>query len=384
MSLQVCAIDAALHRRFLLETAAADAERRVSFLQAPAWGRVKSGWRPESLGWFTESAELVGTALVLHRDLPAAAVLGRRSLAYIPEGPTVDWFAEGRDVASWMGPLAGYLRDHGVFSVKLGPKVVVRSWDAASIKKGMADPRHATFADLPSDHDDPEARRLLDELQSLGWRRHAAPAHGITDVQPRHFIEIPLRGRTCAEVFACFNTQWRRNVRLAERAGVKVWRASIDDLPAFHALYLETAERDRFRARPLTYFYRMFRELLADDPDAARLYLAGADGIPSAGATMVLFGRRAWFGYGAGSTARRHLRAANALQWQMIQDCLEDGLDYYDLRGVGETLTPEHPMFGLLRFKIGTGGDVVEYLGEYDLALNRPLDLALRIYLRRR
>jgi lipid II:glycine glycyltransferase (peptidoglycan interpeptide bridge formation enzyme) len=276
------------------------------------------------------------------------------------------------------------LQAHGVFSVKLGPKVVARRWDAASVKAGMADAACTSFADLPADGVDPEAGRLVAELEALGWRRQCSSGQGITDVQPRHFIEIPLRGRTSDDVFAGFNAQWRRNVRLAERAGVKVWQTSIDDLSTFHALYLETAERDRFAPRPLPYFQRMFRELLAVDPDGIRLYLAGADGIPSAGATMVRFGRRAWFGYGAGTTSRRELRAANALQWQMIQDCLDDGLDCYDLRGVGETLASDHPLLGLLRFKIGTGGDVVEYPGEYDLALNRPLAVALRIYLRRR
>ena len=369
MSLQVCAIDAERHRRFLLETAAAEPRSRVSFLQSPRWGRVKSAWRPESLGWFAGS-ELVGTALVLHRPL-----LGRRSLAYIPEGPTVDWFGSGRDTATWLRPIIAYLRGRGVFSVKLGPTVVARRRSAATVKAGMADGAATTFVDVPGDADD-EARRLIEELEALGWRRHGSSDHGIVDVQPRHFVEIPLRGRTPAEIFAGFNAQWRRNVRLADRAGVKVWQASVEDLPAFHAMYLETAARDRFLPRPLSYFHRMF-----DEFDDVQLYLAGSEGIPSAGATMIRFGNRAWYGYGAGTNDRRELRAANALQWQMIQDCVEDGLDWYDLRGVGETLDPEHPMFGLLRFKIGTGGDLVEYPGEYDLALNRPLAAALRIYL---
>ena len=369
MGLQVCAIDAERHRRFLLETAAAGRPCHVSFLQSPAWGRVKSAWRPESLGWYAGS-DLVGTALVLHRQL-----LGRRSLAYIPEGPTVDWFGSGRDAATWLRPIVAYLRGRGVFSVKLGPKVVARRLSAATVKAGMADGAATTFVDVPGDADD-EAHRLVEELEALGWRRHGSSDHGIVDVQPRHFVEIPLRGRTSADVFARFNAQWRRNVRLADRAGVKVWQASIEDLPVFHAMYLETAERDRFLPRPLSYFRRMF-----DEFDGVRLYLAGAEGIPSAAATMVRFGGRAWYGYGASSNERRELRAPTALQWQMIQDCLEDGLDWYDLRGVGETLDPEHPMFGLLRFKIGTGGDLVEYPGEYDLALNRPLAAALRIYL---
>ena len=378
--LSVRVITEAAHRRFLRETASAE---HVSFLQTPGWGRVKTAWRPESLGWFAES-ELVGTALVLHRDLPAAPLLGRRSLAYIPEGPTLDWFGSGREVADWISPLIGRLRGAGVFSVKLGPKVVARRWTAETVKAGMADPARSSFADLPADVDHPEARRLVEELESLGWRREARSDHAITDVQPRHFLELPLRDRTPADLFAGFNTQWRRNVRIAERAGVKVWRAAAEDLPAFHAMYLATAERDGFTPRPLRYFQRMFRELLAEDPDGIRLYLAGADGVAAAGATMVRLGRRAWFGYGAGTTEHRELRASNALQWQMIQDCLEDGLDCYDLRGVGATLDPDRPMFGLLRFKIGTGGETVEYPGEYDLALNRPLALAMRIYLRRR
>jgi hypothetical protein len=33
---------------------------------------------------------------------------------------------------------------------------------------------------------------------------------------------------------------------------------------------------------------------------------------------------------------------------------------------------------------VGTGCEAVEYPGEYDLPLNRPLALAMRIYLRRR
>jgi lipid II:glycine glycyltransferase (peptidoglycan interpeptide bridge formation enzyme) len=381
--LRVRAIDERAHTRFLLAAADASGVERISFLQWPAWGRVKSAWRPESLGWYSGS-ELVGTALVLHRDLPALPLLGRRSLAYIPEGPSVDWFGSGRAVADWISPLIDYLRSAGVFSVKLGPKLVTRRWTSASVRAGMADARHASFADLPADTTYPEAQRLIDELEALGWCRQNASGQGIADVQPRYFLELPLRGRDSVELFAGFNAQWRRNVRIAERAGVKVWRASVDDLPVFHAIYVETARRDGFTPRPLPYFQLMFRELLAADPDGIRLYLAGADGVPAAGATMVRFGRRAWFGYGASTTERRELRASNALQWQMAQDCLDDGLDCYDLRGVGGTLDPEHAMFGLLRFKIGSGAETVEYPGEYDLALNRPLALAMRIYLGRR
>lgn len=372
-------IDEATHRAFLL---AAEPEH-VSFLQMPAWGRVKSAWSSCSLGWF-EDERLVGTALVLLRDLPRIPLAGRRCLAYLPEGPTVDWFAGGRCVADWLDPLVTHLRTIGVFSIKLGPKMIGRRWDAAAVRAGMADPAVSTFAGLQATDSEPEARRLVEELRELGWRRRVGAEQGIADVQPRHFLRVPLTGRDESDVLAGLGRQWRRNVRIAERSGVRVWRASSAELPVFHAMHLETAQRDRFLPRPLDYFERLFRELRAADPDGVRLYFAGADDVPAAGAVMVRLGGHAWFAYGGSTTAHREWRASNALQWGMIRDCLADGMDVYDLRGVGETLDPAHPLFGLLRFKAGTGGEIVEYPGEYDLSLNRPLDLALRIYLRRR
>ena len=42
-------------------------QRSASFLQTPAWGRVKSEWRRESLGWYAgpDGTDLVGAGLVL-------------------------------------------------------------------------------------------------------------------------------------------------------------------------------------------------------------------------------------------------------------------------------------------------------------------------------
>jgi lipid II:glycine glycyltransferase (peptidoglycan interpeptide bridge formation enzyme) len=38
----------------------------------------------------------------------------------------------------------------------------------------------------------------------------------------------------------------------------------------------------------------------------------------------------------------------------------------------------------LIQFKVGTGGEAVEYVGEWDLPLNKPLYTAFDLYMRRR
>jgi lipid II:glycine glycyltransferase (peptidoglycan interpeptide bridge formation enzyme) len=68
----------------------------------------------------------------------------------------------------------------------------------------------------------------------------------------------------------------------------------------------------------------------------------------------------------------------------MMRDALAAGATVYDLRGITDTLDPDDPHVGLIQFKVGTGGEAVEYLGEWDLPLNRPLYAAFTAYMRRR
>ena len=371
-------ISPAEHRAFVESGTLGD---QTSFLQCPGWGAVKEDWRSQSLGWFA-GRDLSAVATVLYRPIPHT----RWSLAYLPEGPLIDWLGERdpRPVADWLDPLVRHLKSAHVFSVRIGPKVPLQRWSTETVKRGMADPSAARLGDLAADAQDDRAAGLGRQLRSLGWRQDKPSSSGFGDVQPRYFFQLPLRGRKEAEVFAGLNQQWRRNIRLAERAGVEVVHGSFEQLPEFHRLYLETAERDRFTPRPLSYFQQMFRALQEENPERIRLYLARYQGEYLAGATMVTVGDHAWYGYGASSGRLRELKASNAMQWRMIRDCLRAGTRVYDLRGVSDTLDPEHHLFGLLRFKVGTGGEAVEYLGEWNLSINKVLSRAIRLYLARR
>jgi lipid II:glycine glycyltransferase (peptidoglycan interpeptide bridge formation enzyme) len=181
-----------------------------------------------------------------------------------------------------------------------------------------------------------------------------------------------------------FNQLWRRNIKKSEKLGVTVRQGAADDLPAFHALYLETAERDHFTGRPLSYFQRMWEAMRAEDPDRIRLYLAEHEGDLVAATTMVRVGQHAWYSYGASSTAKRDVRGSNAVQWAMLRDALAAGAEVYDLRGITDTLDHDDPHVGLIQFKVGTGGQAVEYAGEWDMPVNPLLYKAFSVYMQRR
>ncbi|MFJ9560048.1 lipid II:glycine glycyltransferase FemX [Streptomyces fuscichromogenes] len=351
----------------------------VSHMQLPSWGDVKPDWRAESLGWFDGEGRIVGAGLVLLRAVPRV----KRCLAYLPEGPAIDW--HDPDLARWLDPMLAYLKGRGAFAVKMGPPVVVRRWSAEAVKEAIADPAARRLGDAEPTSYDARAAGLVERLRRTGWRRAAAGGEeGFAAGQPRYVFQVPFAGRSLDDIQRGLNQQWRRNVKKAEKAGVKVVRGGYEDLPAFYGLYTETAERDRFVARPLSYFQRMWTALTAEHPDRMRLYLAHHDGDVLAAATMLTVGEHSWYSYGASTGRRREVQPNNAMQWRMMCDAHGLGAAVYDFRGITDTLEESNHLLGLLRFKVGAGGEAVEYVGEWDFPLNRLLHKAFDLYLARR
>jgi vancomycin resistance protein VanK len=361
--------------------------RSASFLQLPAWGEVKREWDSESIGWFRQGSdagpEPVGAGLVLHRQLPRL----NRTLAYLPEGPVIDWETERLD--AWLTPMADHLTSRGAFAIRMGPPVVTRRWEAATVKKGIADEAVRRLDDVPPTVREPNGARVESQLRELGWQQQAATG-GFAAGQPQYNFWIPLRAedgspRTEDDVLKGMNQQWRRNIKKATKEGVETHRAVVgDDLKAFHDLYVHTAERDGFTPRPLSYFETMFAALSAEDPDRIALFTARHEGDLVAATVLIQVGGHVWYSYGASSSEKREVRASNAVQWAMIRHALAKDADVYDLRGITDTLDPDDSHVGLIQFKAGTGGEAVEYAGEWDLPVNRLLYKAFRLYLSRR
>lgn len=348
----------------------------VSFLQTPAWATVKNEWRGESIGWF-DGDELVGAGLVLYRQLPKL----KRFLAYLPEGPDIDW--TDPDLARWLDPMTVHLKSQGAFGIRIGPAVVGRRWHAATIKQAIADPALNSLSETPADAVDDAMMAVPDRLRRHGWREIGLDG-GFSAGQPKYNFQLPLADKTEDDLLTGMNQQWRRNIKKAAKSGVEVTRGTRDDLSVFHRVYAETAERDGFTPRPLSYFERMWDALSAEEDDRLILYLAQHEGDLVAATTLVRVGAHAWYSYGASTTAKRDVRGSNAVQWQMMRDALAAGADVYDMRGITDTLDADDPQIGLIQFKVGTGGNAVEYLGEWDLPLNRALYLGFTQYMKRR
>lgn len=358
-----------------------DAQGSASFLQTPAWARVKPEWRSESVGFF-DGTNLTGVGLVLYRRLPAL----KRYLAYLPEGPVLDWGQA--DVAGHLRALVAHAKSSGAFAVRIGPALVHRRWRADTIKAAIADDTVTRLSDVTPDETSLVGTRTVNQLLHGGWLTDTT-GEGFAAGQPMFNFQLPLRHpdgtqKSEQELLKGMNQLWRRNIKKADKSGVTVRRGNRADLAAFHRIYLETAARDGFTGRSLGYFETMWDALNAEAPDRMSVYLAEHEGDLVAATTFVRVGAHAWYSYGASTNAKREVRGSNAVQWRMIRDANDAGCAVYDLRGIVEGVGADHPEIGLIQFKVGTGGEAVAYVGEWDYPINRLLYKAFDLYLKRR
>ena len=374
MSLILKEIDKETHVEFLKNY------QTFSFLQLPCWAEVKSGWKSKSVGWFDER-KLVCVGLILIRNIPKT----KWSLFYLPEGPVLDP-DYAKNVVDWLTPLRDFAKESGAFNLKLGPQVTINTWSAATIKSAISDNVYRQFKDVDPDRVNPFGHEIGTKLRNLGGKQIETDGEGFGDVQPRFVFAIEVEGKTDEELLATFSQEWRRNIKKAEKSEVKVRQANFSDLETFHTLYKETAKRDKFTPRPLNYFKQMWKSLNENSNNLAemRLYIAEQENICHAACLWVRVGKHVWYTYGASSTSGRELRPSNAIQWQMMRDARDAGASIYDMRGIAATLNEKSPLFGLLRFKIGTGGKVIQYVGEWDFVLKPLIYKAFRVALARR
>ncbi len=392
-ALSVRRITAQEHGRFLAE------HPESSFLQNPRWPDVKVDWRGESVGFF-DGDVLRAAALVLFRRLPAPLPLLRdRSLAYIAEGPVFD--RSTVDLESVLEPFVPYLKSRGAFLVRVGLPGVVRRWDGAEVRKALAAGETRSVTDLTPLHTAPEADDVRARLLAMGWQA-PSESESFGSGQPQFQARIPLqpelfgtepvspaKGQEPEDpaVTAALNrmdSTSRRQTRKSTRSELTVTVGTEADLPAWQALYEETAERDGFTGRPLAYFQRMFAALNSSPGSACTLYLAHHGEQLLAAAIYVRQGTFGWYVYGASSSEERKRYAPRALQLRQIEDSLAAGCTWYDLGGMSPSLDPEYGLAGLTRFKTTMGADVVQTYGEWDYPVNKVLATVFNLYMARR
>jgi len=201
--------------------------------------------------------------------------------------------------------------------------------------------------------------RVGDEWPAIFEGRGLSPGKPVQP-QATQLLRIDLEPEALK---AGFKPKTRYNLNLAERKGVTV--VASRDVTSFARLAADTARRQGIHL-PDARYYRAALDLFGDD---VRLYLAQHDGEVLAGIMVFRFGKTAYYLFGGSTDHKRELMPNYVLHWRAMIDFRALGCDTYDWWGVPEEPAPDHPWFGLYRFKTGFGGETVRYIGLYERVL---------------
>lgn len=171
------------------------------------------------------------------------------------------------------------------------------------------------------------------------------------------------------ELMAKMKAKTRYNVRLAERNGVKVYEDnSTFAFETYLRLTRETSLRQGFYAHDEEYHRKMWEVLQA--AGMARLLVARYKEEILTTWIVFVFQDVLYYPYGASSSEHRNLMANNLIMWEAMKFGKQMGCSTFDLWGsLGPDPDPKDPWYGFHRFKEGYGGELVEFVGTFDLVL---------------
>lgn len=293
-------------------------EPKSQFLQSWQWGEFQKvcGYKIWRLG-IEEDGEIVAAATLLGK-----AVLVGRSYFFCPRGPVVQ------------------LR---ITNLEL--RIKVFDFLFKEIEK-IAKCENAIFL------------RFEPQFQVSSFRFQVSKT---IDIQPAKTLILDL-SKSEEEILADMHQKTRYNIRLAEKKGVIVREATINEFDNFWKLAEQTGERDGFRLHSRGYYLSM----LKNNPDFIKLFFAELDEEILTANIVSFFGDTVTYVHGASNNKFREVMAPYALQWYSIKLAKKLRFKYYDFFGIDEKKWP-----GVTRFKKGFGGEEVDYPGTFDAVFNK-------------
>lgn len=175
------------------------------------------------------------------------------------------------------------------------------------------------------------------------------------------------------ELLAQMSQKTRYNIKIANRYGVTITHSTNDqDFETYLKLLFDTTKRQGFYLHSQNYHRRQWSILKSTG--IAEIFLASFQGQVLAAFMIFKLKDRLFYPYGASLDLHREVMAPNLLMWEAIKYGRSLGLKSFDMWGsLGPDANASQPGFGFHRFKQGYGGDLVQFVGTYDLVINPQL-----------
>jgi len=179
--------------------------------------------------------------------------------------------------------------------------------------------------------------------------------------------------KTEEELLALMHSKTRYNVKIANRHGVTFTHDSDDSsFETYLDLLFETTKRQGFYLHSRAYHRNLWKIL--KPTGMVHIFIARYQNEPLSAFMIYAHHDRLYYPYGASSDKNRQVMAPTLLMWEVIKFGRSLGLKSFDMWGsLGPDAKESEQGYGFHRFKQGYGGQLVQFVGTYDLVIKPEL-----------
>ena len=379
------------------------------FLQSYAWGefaKKEKNLTPHYVGLENDKHQLVAAALLLEKHLP----LGYCYL-YAPRGYVID-FKDYELLKIFTEEIKKYAKKKKAIFVKIDPDIIYHEEDCNQ--------------EVIIEKDD----QAYQSLKKLGYR-HLGFTKNFETMQPRYSFRIDLT-KPWEEVEKNFSKTTKQRIKKAEDLLVDVKIGTDKDINTFYQLMILTETRKDFVTHNEKYYQSLYK--IWNQDNECNLFLGSVDldkiikkqtelkqeiteeltkfdhenlsksekskknelekrkdkletdiqkyqqaqkeygtNITLSAHFIIEYGDKAWVLYAGNHNILTDTYTNYKTYEQHIKYYYEKKIKTYDQFGTIGDLRKENPLLGLHEFKKKFGGNYVEFTGEFDLVLNKPM-----------
>ncbi len=97
------------------------------------------------------------------------------------------------------------------------------------------------------------------------------------------------------------------------------------------------------------------------------------DGLNLGACMFIKEGDKIWYSYSARNYDYNKIKAVEYILYYVMCEYAQKDYQWLDLFGVGGDISKDSPVYGLYAFKKAFGGEYLEWIGEFDYIINKPV-----------
>ncbi|MCI8777786.1 MAG: aminoacyltransferase [Bacilli bacterium] len=338
-----------------------------NYCQTTAWGDLKNitGWKSHYVGVMKDNS-VICLALLISKCL-----FLKKSIFYAPRG-FLTTYNNYEILEFFTKEIKKYIKKYGGIVLKIDPFIEYckRNKDGRIISSQ-------------------NKSNLVNFLKNLGYHHNGFTVGYTKEIQYRWSFYLKI-DKSLDDIIVDMDKRCRRSLKKAQNYPLITKEVNRQNIEEFKKIMEHTCKRHNCFDRTIEY-YQKIKETFNDTAVLLIVYLdkekylsdfkedklynkiknRNEKLIPLSAGVFIYDKYYMHYVYGGTYKEYMPLMAQYKLQFDMIKYAKDKKLPFYDFGGISGNFVLGSKDYGVYEFKRGFGGNVIEYIGEFDFVVNR-------------